>query len=82
MMEVNGKDLVSLVQVRLDLRFFFQFNKQVLLWVVGSGGSHDNWDFVSQEILPTLRTFTNEAARTLDPPTRRSRQDTSPWLST
>jgi len=24
-------------------------------------GFHDNWDLASQEILPSLRTFTNEA---------------------
>jgi len=28
------------------------FNKHVLLWVVGGGGFHDNWDLVFQEILP------------------------------
>jgi hypothetical protein len=28
------------------------FNKHVLLWVVGGGGFHDNWDLVLQEILP------------------------------
>ena len=42
----------------------------------------DNWDLGSQEILSSLRTFTNEAERTLDLPRRRSRQGTSPWLST
>jgi len=40
----------------------FYFYKQVLLWVVGSGGFHDNWDLGSPEILSSLRTFTNEAA--------------------
>jgi len=40
----------------------------VLLWVVGGGGFHDNWDLGSQEILSSLRTFTNEAERTLDLP--------------
>ena len=33
-------------------------------------------------ILPSLRTLTNEDERTLDLPRRRSRQVTSPWLST
>jgi len=61
---------------------FFFFYKQVLLWAVGGGGFHDNWDLRSQEILSSLRTFTNEAKRTLDLPRRRSRQGTSPWLST
>jgi len=71
-------------QVRLLLRVFFPFcfDKQVLLWVMGGGGFHNNWDLGSQEILPSLRTFTNEAERTLDLPRRRSRQGTSPWLST
>ena len=36
----------------------------------------------AQEILPSLRTLTNEAERTLDSPRRRSRQGKSPWLST
>jgi len=36
----------------------------------------------TKEILPSLRTLTNEAERTLDLPTRRSHQGTSPWLST
>jgi len=58
------------------------FYKQVLLWVVCGGGFQDNWDLGSQEILPSLRTFTNEAERTLDLPRRRSRKGTSPWLST
>jgi hypothetical protein len=62
--------------------FFFFFYKQVLLWVVIGGGFHNNWDLGSQEILLSLRTFTNEAKRTLDLPRRRSRQGTSPWLST
>jgi len=44
------------------------FYKQVLLWVMGGGGFHDNWDFGSQEILSSLKTFTNEAERTLDLP--------------
>ena len=61
--------------------FFVFFYKQVLLWVVGGGGFNDNWDLGSQEILSSLRTFTNEAERTLDLPRRRIRQDTSPWLS-
>jgi len=39
----------------------FDFYKQVLLWVVGGGGFHDNWDFGYQEILSSLRTFTKEA---------------------
>jgi len=47
----------------------------------GGGGFHDNWELGSQEILSLLRTFTNEAERTLDLPRRRSRQGTSPWLS-
>ena len=33
-------------------------------------------------ILSSLRTLTNEAERSLDLPTRRSRHATSPWLST
>ena len=36
----------------------------------------------AQEIVPSLRTLTNEAEQTLDLPRRRSRQGTSPWLST
>jgi len=39
----------------------------VLLWVVGVGGFHDNWDLGFQEIFPSLRTLTYEAERTLDP---------------
>ena len=54
------------MQVRLLLRVFFVFfYKQVLLWVVGGGGFHDNWDLGSQEILSSLMTFTDEAERTL-----------------
>jgi len=73
----------SLVQRRLLLRvcLLLFLNKHVLLWVVGGGGFHDNGDLGSQEILTSLRTFTNEAERTLDLPRRRSRQGTSPWLS-
>ena len=52
----------------------------MLLWVVGGGGFHDNCDLGSQEVLPSLRTFTYGAERTLDQPRRRSRQGTSPWL--
>jgi len=76
--------LVSLVQVRRLLRVFSYsfFNKQVLLWVVGGGGFHDSWDSGSQEILTSLRTFTNEAERTLDLFRQWSRQGTSPWFST
>ena len=62
--------------------FFFFFYEQVLRWVVGGGGFHDNLDLGSQEILSSLRTFTNEIERNLDLPRRRSRQGTSPWLST
>ena len=60
----------SQVQRRLLLRGFLLVfcNKHVLLWVVGGGGFHDNWDLGSQEILPSLRTFTYEAERTLDLP--------------
>ena len=46
--------------------FPFFFYKQVLLWVVGGGGFHDNWDLGSEKILSSLRTLTNEAERTLD----------------
>jgi len=45
-----GGSSTSLVQVRLLLRIFF-VKKDVLLWVVVSGGFHDNWDLVFQEIL-------------------------------
>jgi len=62
--------------------FLFFFNKYVLLWVVGGGEFHDNWDLVSREILPKLSTLNYEAERTLDLPTRRSRQGTSLLLST
>ena len=34
---------------------------------MGGGGFHDNWDLGSQQILPSLRTFTNEAKRTFGP---------------
>jgi len=41
---VSGSS-TSLVQVRLLLRgYIFFLNKHVLLWVVGGGGFHDNWD--------------------------------------
>jgi len=53
--------------------------------MVGGGGFHNNWDLGSQEIVPSLRTFTYEVERlgTLDLPRRRIRQDTCPrWLST
>jgi len=59
------------------LRVFFLL--EVLL--VGCEGFHRPWDHSIQEILPSLRTLTNEAKRTLDLPRRRSRQGTSPWLS-
>jgi len=66
-----------------SLEFFSFFIKHLLLWVVDGGGFLDNWDFVSQEIVPELSTPpTYEAERTLDLPRRRSRQGTSPWLST
>jgi len=50
--------------------FCFWFYKQVLLWVVGGGGFHDKRGLGSQKILSSLRTFTNEAERTLDLPKR------------
>jgi len=53
----------------------------LLCLVVGGGGFHRPWNHSIQEILPSLRTFTNEAERTLDLPRRRSRQGTSLWLS-
>jgi len=62
--------------------FFFFFYKQVLFWIVVGEGFHDSQDLGSQGILSSLRTFTNEAERTLDLPRRRIRQGTSPWLST
>ena len=52
----------------------------MLLWVVGGEGLHDNWDLGSQKILPSLRTSTYEAERTLDSPRRLSRQGTSPLV--
>ena len=71
------------MQVRLLLQGFpsFFFNKQVVVWVVGGGGFHDNWDLESPEILSSLRTFTNEAERTLELPRRRSRQGTKPLVT-
>jgi len=71
-----------LVQGRVLLRGFLLFlkNKQVLLWVVGGEGFHDNWDLGSQKILPSLRTSTYEVERTLDSPRRLSRQGTSPLV--
>jgi len=51
----------------LDCAFSFGFflilffYKQVLLWVVSSRGFYDNWDLGSQDILPSLMTFTIEA---------------------
>jgi len=41
--------------------FSFFFYKQVMFWVVDGGGLHDNCDLGSQEILSSLKTFTNEA---------------------
>jgi len=79
----NVKDLVLWCRNAFSFGFFpFFFYKQMLLSVVGGGGFHDNWDFGSQEILSSFRTFTNEAERTLDLPRRQSCQATSPWLST
>jgi len=51
---VSGSS-TSLVQVRLLRRgfFLFLFNKHVLLWVVGGGGFHVNWELVLQEIQPS-----------------------------
>jgi len=65
-MEISKKDLVLWCRCAFSFGFFlfyfiFFFYKQVLLWVVGGGGFHDNWDFASQEILSSFRTFTNEA---------------------
>jgi len=80
----NGKYLLLWFRCAFSFGFFlfFFFYKQVFRWVVGCGGFHDNWDLGSQEILSSLRTFTNQAERTLDLPRLRSRQGTSPWLST
>ena len=82
----NGKELGSLVQVRLLLRVFLLLFFLQTSVALGSGrwrvSRQLSWDLRSPEILPSLRTFTNEAERTLDPPTRRSRQCTSPWLWT
>ena len=64
--------------------FFFFFSKELVLLCLSCG----RWRITqtlgprAQEILPSLRTLTNEAERTLDLPTRRSRQGKSPWLST
>ena len=54
-------------------RCAFSFGFFFVLCLVGGGGFYDNWNLESQEILPSLRTFTNEAERTLDLPRRRSR---------
>ena len=45
---------LTLVHLGTELShsFFLRTNKHVLLWVVGGGGFHDNWDLVFQEILP------------------------------
>jgi len=73
---------VSLLRVFFFL-LFFPSKEQVLLSL-----SCGRWRITqtlgprAQEILPSLRTLTNEAERTLDLPTRWSRHDTSPWLST
>jgi len=47
---------------------FFQKNKCCFAQVVGGGGFCKPWDPRAQEILPSLRTLTNEAERTLDLP--------------
>ena len=75
---------MRITQVSLPWGFcFFILKKQVLLWlVVGGGGFHRFWDDSIQEILPLLKTFTNEAERTfrLDLPRRRSlRSYKSTW---
>ena len=72
---------VSLLRVFFFL-LFFPSKEQVLLCL-----SCGRWRITqtlgprAQEIFPSLKTFTNEAERTLDLPRRRSRQSTSPWLS-
>jgi len=73
---------VSLLGVFFFFPFFFS-KEQVLLCL-----SRGRWRITqtlgpcAQEILPSLRTLTNEVERTLDLPRRRSRQGTYPWLST
>ena len=61
---------------------FFKTKRVLLCLVVGGGGFQRPWDHSIQEILPSLRTCTNEAERTLDLSRRRSRQGTSLWLLT
>ena len=63
------------------LLFFFKRTSVALfkLWEVED---YTDLGTPCQEILPSLRTLTNEAERTLDLPRRRNRHGLSPWLST
>jgi len=72
---------LSLLRVFFFLLFFSK--EQVLLCLsCGRWRITQTFGPRTQEILPSLRTLTNEAEQTLDLPTRRSRQGKSPWLST
>jgi len=73
---------VPLLRVFFKLLFFLS-KEQVLRYL-----SCGRWRITqtlgprAQEILPSLRTLTNETKQILDLPTRRNRQGKSPWLST
>ena len=76
---------VSLLRVFFFLFFFFFLEStSVVLLKLWEVEDYTDLGTPCQEILPSLRTLTNdsEAERTLDLPRRRSRQGTSPWLST
>jgi len=73
---------VSLLRVFLCSSFFLSKEQVLLCLSCGMWRITQTLGPRAQEILPSLRTLTNETERTLDLPTRRSRQGKSPWLST
>jgi len=67
----------------VTVNLFIFFIEQVLLYlVVGGGGCRKPWDRIHREILPPLRSLTNEAERILDSPRQQSQHGKSPWSST
>jgi len=62
-----------LTRRRDSLGFYFILKKQVLLRsFVGGGEFQRPWDLSIQQMLPLLRTFTNEAEQILDLPRQQS----------
>jgi len=72
---------VSLLRVFFFLLFSFFKRKSVLYLSSGRWRITQTLGPRAREILPSRRTLTNEAERTLDLPTRQSCQGKSPWVN-